>query len=1272
MFEKTLTDVVKGIRASKRDTALYISQCIAEIKTEINSSDMYVKANALQKLTFLQMMGYSTSWANFASIEVMSSPRFAHKRIGYLAASQGFTQDTDVVLLTTNLLKKELRGAMGGGMTGVYEAGLAVNCISNIVTEDLASDVLSELTSLTIHTQPYIRKKAILCLFKVFVKYPQGLRLSFEKLQKCLSDSNASVVSCAVNVITELSDKNPKNYLHLAPAFFDLLTQSSNNWMLIKVVKLLGSLVPEEPRLARKLLEPLAAIVRNTQAKSLLYEAVHTITLCLPYCRKNDGSMPANVPDIVVLCAQILRTFVEESDQNLKYLGLVGFGSLMQSHPRVLSAPDYRPLILACLSDQDVTIRTRALDLLKGMASPKNLVELVTQLLRHVENATGNYKLDLVAKIIDMCSGEKYALLHDFSWYMDVLFQLGRFRGIERHANLIRSQIVDVALRVLPIRAYAVHLAMNTLIEGEIRHRTSGHADNEADLYGDNGRGKHIMVEICPGVAWIIGEYADLIEDALGIRDDDISGVRDVAFDSNSKGPYHAMIQALTEPSSAGALATYTQGVYVQAAMKVFAAATVNPKLSREEVAACVFTLRSNLPFYMQSVDVEVVERACTSFELLSSLTFIEVDSSAPSARRDEGSNATLGDLLGLQNGSSSPPDAASLPQQTNVENRTLSYLLKPSPMKPVGAKSQRKKCATPSASVAELERPLDLSCFEFLLEEEEVLRSSLKSLESVSFTQQHPRLVQAPVPALAAFPQGTDVSSRGTPNGVSPVSAGSSFQKATGNTNTPSSQQIRQDDPFYLGTSPAPVESTQQDRADSRFGTIQLLDSDDENPRNGSKPKRKKDKKVKSTSAKLKGGMPLQTAVTVYESDDEDSDDLLRMTRGSSAISARRKGPSKEFEGLAKVDLTTPLREDEIMPERRHRVVPDRMVKEKRNDKKEKKTKKNKKQSLSAGATVGDLLGLEGFAVQATTSAATGISGASSDTLTRNPVNEAFDDLLGLTEPNLTYPPTAEAKGLASQLRSPPVAESENLVYPDLSLIRNTRKYSWLQSNMKLSSASGSPSCDWSKLAMLYRVEREGEGGNASVFIVFRFENLSALDITNLSISLQNQWKAAVGDIPAGSIIESERLGPIPYLVVDTSQDCKGLLTSSGSQVSIKLSLPSSVFLNPEPDVSIETAASELSSGPWTSHSVRVRLSSNLNFEEVKSAICMFLNAAEVHKGETGASSSMLAASSSKSGARIRALVKMKANALKVDIRCTSSSLGESLVSDIKRLQID
>lgn len=50
-----------------------------------------------------------------------------------------------------------------------------------------------------------------------------------------LEDAESAVVSCAVNVICELANKNPKNYLAMAPKFFRLLTTSSNNWMLIKV-----------------------------------------------------------------------------------------------------------------------------------------------------------------------------------------------------------------------------------------------------------------------------------------------------------------------------------------------------------------------------------------------------------------------------------------------------------------------------------------------------------------------------------------------------------------------------------------------------------------------------------------------------------------------------------------------------------------------------------------------------------------------------------------------------------------------------------------------------------------------------------------------------------------------------------------------------------------------------------------------------------------------------------------------------------------------------
>ena len=79
-------------------------------------------------------------------------------------------------------------------------------------------------------------------MFKLFVRYPQGLRLTFDKLKARLDDAEPAVASCAVNVVCELANKNPNNYLAMAPQFFRLLTTSSNNWMLIKVMKLMGAI----------------------------------------------------------------------------------------------------------------------------------------------------------------------------------------------------------------------------------------------------------------------------------------------------------------------------------------------------------------------------------------------------------------------------------------------------------------------------------------------------------------------------------------------------------------------------------------------------------------------------------------------------------------------------------------------------------------------------------------------------------------------------------------------------------------------------------------------------------------------------------------------------------------------------------------------------------------------------------------------------------------------------------------------------------------------
>lgn len=54
MFTKSLTDLVKGIRAHKNNEDKYIRQAISEIKNELRTNDIKKKAVAVQKLTYVR------------------------------------------------------------------------------------------------------------------------------------------------------------------------------------------------------------------------------------------------------------------------------------------------------------------------------------------------------------------------------------------------------------------------------------------------------------------------------------------------------------------------------------------------------------------------------------------------------------------------------------------------------------------------------------------------------------------------------------------------------------------------------------------------------------------------------------------------------------------------------------------------------------------------------------------------------------------------------------------------------------------------------------------------------------------------------------------------------------------------------------------------------------------------------------------------------------------------------------------------------------------
>ena len=88
---------------------------------------------------------------------------------------------------------------------------------------------------------------------------------------------------------------------------------------------------------------------------------------------------------------------------------------ILKSHPK--SVQTHKDLILNCLDDKDESIRLRALDLLYGMISKKNIMEIVKKLMTHMDKAEGShYRNELLVKIIEITSQNNYHYITNFEW----------------------------------------------------------------------------------------------------------------------------------------------------------------------------------------------------------------------------------------------------------------------------------------------------------------------------------------------------------------------------------------------------------------------------------------------------------------------------------------------------------------------------------------------------------------------------------------------------------------------------------------------------------------------------------------------------------------------------------------------------------------------------------------------------------------------------------------------------------------------------------------
>ncbi|KAF2794032.1 Adaptor protein complex AP-3 delta subunit [Melanomma pulvis-pyrius CBS 109.77] len=638
MFEKSLYDLIRGLRTHKGTEKEYIADSIKECRKEIRTNDMDLKSTALMKLTYLEMFGHDMSWASFNVLEVMSSPKYRHKRTAYLAAVQSFRRDTEVLMLAENQLKKDVTSPTPTVIS------LPLGAIPHVINPSMANSLLSDLLPRLTHSHPSIRKKTVGTLYRLALVYPETLRPAWPKIKERLQDVNEdpSVTAAIVNVVCELGWRRPQDFLPLAPRLFDLLVEGGNNWMAIKLIKLFATLTPLEPRLIKKLLPPLTKIIRETSAMSLLYECINGI-IQGGILEAVEGT--ADGEEVAKLCVGKLRgMMVIEGDANLKYVALLAFDKIVRSHSHLVS--QQQDVILECIDDPDISIRMRALDLVVGMVNSENLTAIVGRLMRQLRNApvasstddspndrgrrTGitpyaesddsdaeeslrpheqksnhppplpeDYRINVIRRILEMCSRDTYANITDFEWYIDVLVQLVRVSPATKSTSAVEydedtdysgdvgrgigRELQNVAVRVKSVRSEAVDAAQSLVL-----------VDRRDQMFPSSGNGGQGVLEYA---GWLVGEYATYLTSPEGV------------------------MTSIMHPLSLN-LSSRTLAVYLQSVPKVFASMSGNDQVSWTPERKTLMTLlMARIIHFLEPLSthpsLEVQERAVEYLELM-------------------------------------------------------------------------------------------------------------------------------------------------------------------------------------------------------------------------------------------------------------------------------------------------------------------------------------------------------------------------------------------------------------------------------------------------------------------------------------------------------------------------------------------------------------------------------------------------------------------------------------------------------------------------------
>ncbi|XP_059314792.1 AP-2 complex subunit alpha-1-like isoform X4 [Lycium ferocissimum] len=482
---------------NKEQERLRVDKELGNIRTRFKNEKgltPYEKKKYVWKMLYIHMLGYDVDFGHMEAVSLISAPKYPEKQVGYIVTSCLLNENHDFLRLAINTVRNDIVGR-----NETFQC-LALTLVGNIGGREFAESLAPDVQKLLISSscRPLVRKKAALCLLRLFRKNPDVMNVDSwsDRMAQLLDERDLGVVTSSMSLLVALVSNNHEEYWNCLPKCVKVLERLARNqdvpqeytyygipspWLQVKTMRALQYFPTiEDPDTRRSLFEVLQRILmgtdvvknvnKNNASHAVLFEA-----LALVMHLDAEKEMMSQ-------CVALLGKFIAVREPNIRYLGL-------ENMTRMLMVTDVQDIIkrhqaqiISSLKDPDISIRRRALDLLYGMCDVSNAKDIVEELLQYLSTAEFVMREELSLKIAILA--EKFA--PDLSWYVDVVLQL-----IDKAGDFVSD---DIWFRV-------VQFVTNN-------EDLQPYAALKAREYLDKPAIHETMVKVS---AYILGEYSHLL-----------------------------------------------------------------------------------------------------------------------------------------------------------------------------------------------------------------------------------------------------------------------------------------------------------------------------------------------------------------------------------------------------------------------------------------------------------------------------------------------------------------------------------------------------------------------------------------------------------------------------------------------------------------------------------------------------------------------------------------------------------------------------------------